>query len=76
MAKTTMVVRAGGQMVVNPELLSVIGNKYHVVLTEDDDGNLVLQAVSALLYVEPTAMGKVAIHTCPFTKAKAIQEEG
>lgn len=75
MTKTTMEVRVGSCTVLYPELVSIKGDKYHVVLTEDDRGNLVLQAASTLLYVGPTAMGKVVIHTCPFTKAKAIQEE-
>jgi len=64
--KTTMVVRAGGQTVVDSELVNIKGDKYHVVLTENEMGELIIQSVGGRFWFQALDTNTIVLMIEPY----------
>ena len=64
--KTTMVVRAGGQTVVDSELVNIKGDKYHVVLTENEMGELIIQSVCGRFWFQALDTNTIVLMIEPY----------
>jgi len=74
--KTTPKIRAGGQTVVNPGPVSVIGHKYHFVFTENEMGELVIWTVTGRLLIQPLGMNHAVLLEEPYPKRLTPEKLG
>jgi len=65
-AKTTMEVRVGSCTVLYPESVDIEGDKYHVVLTENEMGELVIRTVEGRFWFQALDTRSIVLATQPY----------
>jgi len=73
--KTTMVVRAGGQTVVDPEMVNIKGDKYQVVVTENAIGELIIQSVDGRFWFQALDTNTIVLMIEPYPDRSAPSPE-
>jgi len=75
MTVKTMTIRAVGNTIRygrvterDVEFVTLKSEEFHVTLSVNESGQLVLQSVSGLLLIAPAAQGKTLVFTQPFKK--------
>lgn len=70
MADTTMEVRAGCYTGVGLELVNIRGDKYHVVITENEMGELVIQTVEGRFWFQALDPKSIVLATQPYPSSE------